>query len=59
MTKRKLQGLSIINSHSGKKKVYDTYMKANPEMADMYLDFVSKHTGVQYISWDKNKNRFV
>ena len=59
MTKKQLHGLSVINSHLGKKKVYDTYTRTNPEMADMYLDFVSKNTGVQYIRWDENKNRFV
>ena len=52
MTKRELQGLQIINSHSGKNTVYDTYMKANPVMADMYLGLVSKHTGVQYHRWE-------
>ena len=58
MTKKELRGLKEINSHSGKKKVYDVYKKTNPDMADKYLNFVSKNTGVQYISWNSKKNKF-
>ena len=58
MTKKELRGLKEINDHKGKKKVYDNYKKTDPDKADKYLNFVSKNTGVQYISWDSKKNKF-
>ncbi len=58
MTKKELRGLKEINGHAGKKKVYDEYKKTNPDMAEKYLNFVSKNTGVSYINWDSKKNKF-
>lgn len=60
MTKKQEQaGLKIINSHRGKKIVYETYLESNPPMAEKYLEFIAKHQGAQYISWDERKSRFV
>jgi len=59
MTKREKQGLSIINAHIGKKRVYDSYQNSNPEMAQKYLEFIAKNTDAQYIKWDKNKQKFL
>lgn len=58
MTKKELRGLKEINSHAGKKKVYDVYKKTDPEKAEKYLNFVAKNAGVSYISWDSKKNKF-
>ncbi|RLD58416.1 MAG: hypothetical protein DRJ05_08080 [Bacteroidetes bacterium] len=58
MTKREKQGLSIINGHLGKKRVYDTYTQSNPQMAKKYLEFISKNTDAQYIKWDATKEKF-
>jgi hypothetical protein len=59
MTKKEQIGLNIINSHLGKRKVYNTYKESNPEMAEKYLAFISKNTDAQYIKWESNKNKFI
>ncbi len=55
----KEKGLQVVNGHKGKKKVYETYLKKSPKMADEYLKFVSKNTEAVYISWDEDRQRFV
>jgi hypothetical protein len=52
-------GMKVINDHSGKKKVYENYMKVNPRIAEEYVKFVSKHPDAVYISWDNIKQKFV
>ena len=59
MTKREQRGINVINSHLGKRRVYNTYKKSNPEMAEKYLDFISKNTDAQYIKWELDKQRFI
>ncbi len=59
MTKKEQQGLSIINGHVGKKRVYETYKQSNPEMAQKYLEFISKNNDAQYIKWNTAKKKFV
>ncbi|MBN2173330.1 MAG: hypothetical protein JW731_04320 [Bacteroidales bacterium] len=51
--------LKVINGHKGKRKVYETYLKLNPEMAREYARFISKNKDAIYISWDKHRKRFV
>jgi len=51
--------MEVINGHSGKRKVYQTYMRLNPVMAEKYARFISKNRFAMYISWDKERNRFV
>jgi len=51
--------LKIINSHLGKSKVYQTYLKLNPAMADEYIRFIFKNQHAMYISWDQSRKRFV
>jgi hypothetical protein len=51
-------GLSLINSHAGKRRVYETYKRTNPEMAQKYLEFVAKNQSIQYIKWDDHKKKF-
>ncbi|MCD4698269.1 MAG: hypothetical protein K8S16_18745 [Bacteroidales bacterium] len=58
MTKKEKVGLDMIYSHAGKRRVYETYLKTNPEMAQKYLDFISTHQAVQYIKWDGVKQKF-
>ncbi|MCB0805858.1 MAG: hypothetical protein KDC05_08675 [Bacteroidales bacterium] len=54
----KNKGLKVINKHSGKKKVYEAYLKINPSIADKYLEFVAKNLDAVYITWDDKKQRF-
>jgi hypothetical protein len=58
MTKKEKLGLDLIYGHAGKRRVYETYLKSNPEMAQKYLSFIAKNTDAQYIKWDGVKNRF-
>lgn len=58
MTKKEKVGLNLIYSHSGRKRVYETYKKVNPEMAQKYLEFISKNQAVQYIKWNDHKKKF-
>ncbi len=51
-------GLGLINSHAGKRRVYETYKRTNPEMAKKYLEFIAKNQSVQYIKWDDHKKTF-
>ena len=58
MTKKEKVGLNLIYSHAGKRRVYETYLKTNPEMAAKYLEFISKNQAIQYIKWDGVKMKF-
>lgn len=58
MTKKEKVGLDLIYGHDGKRRVYETYLKTNPEMAQKYLDFISKNNAAQYIRWDGIKKKF-
>ena len=58
MTKKEKLGLNAIYSHSGKRRVYETYLKINPEMAEKYLEFISNNLGIHYIKWDGVKRKF-
>ncbi len=58
MTKKEKVGLNLIYSHAGKRRVYETYLKTNPEMAEKYLQFIAKHQAAQYIKWDGVKKKF-
>ena len=55
----KEKGLKVVNSHTGKKKVYETYQQSDPKMAEEYLKFLAKQPDAVYISWDKDRGRFV
>ncbi|MCD4694632.1 MAG: hypothetical protein K8S16_00215 [Bacteroidales bacterium] len=55
----KEKGLKAIEEHKGKKQVYEVYQKKNPQMAEEYLKFVSKNSDATYISWDKDRKKFV
>jgi len=56
---RKAKGLDIINSHCGKKRVYETYLRFNPIVAEKYLRFISRNADAVYISWDKDRQVFI
>jgi len=51
--------LKVINKHSGKKKVYHTYLRLNPAMAEEYARFIFRNKDAIYISWDNSRKRFV
>ena len=55
----KKAGMKVLASHKGKKQAYESYLKIDPVRADAYLKFVSEHQHAVYISWDKDKQRFV
>jgi len=59
LSKKEQTGLKIIYSHKGKRKAFEFYRRHHPEMAMMYLKFVSEHSWVQYITWDDIHKRFV
>lgn len=48
-----------MNGHKGKRKVYESYQQKDPKMADEYLKFLAKQPDAVYISWNKEKGRFV
>ncbi|MCA9487765.1 MAG: hypothetical protein KC516_02275 [Nanoarchaeota archaeon] len=58
LTKKEKAGLDLIYSVKGKRRVYELYLKNNPEMAQKYLEFVSKNLSESYIKWDDEKKRF-
>jgi len=58
MTKKEKVGLDLIYSHAGKCRVYETYLKTNPEMAQKYLQFISTNNEAQYIKWNGVKKQF-
>jgi hypothetical protein len=55
---RKAKGMDAINSHIGKKRVYENYKRNNPLLAEKYLDFVSRNVSAMYIWWDKDRQCF-
>lgn len=55
----KERGMKVINGHKGKLRVYESYQKQDPKMAEEYLKFLAKKPDAVYISWDKDKGRFV
>ena len=59
LTKKERTALKIIYSHTGKRFVYESYSKTQPEMAKKYLIFVSRNPYVLYFKWDEGKQRFV
>ncbi len=59
LTKKEKTALKVIYSHAGKRFVYESYSKTQPEMAKKYLIFVSKNPYVLYFKWDEGKQRFV
>lgn len=58
MSKKEQTGLNIINGHIGKRRVYESYKKSNPDMAEKYLQFISKNQSAQYIIWNDKKKKF-
>jgi len=53
------RGMEIINSHFGKKLVYENYLQNNPILAEKYLRFISRNVQAVYISFDEKQQRFV
>jgi len=59
LTKKEKTALKVIHSHAGKRFVYESFSKTQPEMAKKYLIFVSRNPYVLYFKWDEDKQRFV
>jgi len=51
--------LKVINGHKGKRMVYEAYKRLNPVMAEAYVKFIGHNKNAMYISWDKQRKRFV
>ncbi len=56
---REHAALKVINRHKGKRIVYETYKIKDPDMAEKYIKFIARNRGAMYISWDKERKRFV
>ena len=56
--KKEENALKVINGHRGKKIVYETYQGSKPEMAQKYLEFISKNEDATYIKWSASKSKF-
>lgn len=59
ITKRERKALKVIYSHRGKRMVYETYLRTEPEMAEKYVKFISKNPWIVYIKWDDKRQKFV
>ena len=55
---RKDKALDAIYSHCGKRRVYETYLRKNPALAEKYLEFMIRNTDAVYVYWDKEKQAF-
>lgn len=51
-------GFEIIMDHSGKRMVYETYLKDNPKMAQKYFEFIAKNSSIPYPKWNEKKQDF-
>jgi hypothetical protein len=58
LTAKEKKGLEVIYQHTGKRLVFETYLKYNPEMARKYLSFVSEHLWARYMIWNKHNKSF-
>jgi hypothetical protein len=59
LPKKIRRALQVIYNHAGKRLVFETYSKVNPEMAKKYVKFISENPWAVYIQWDDEKKRFV
>ncbi len=50
--------MNIIYGHTGKRQVYETFKRNDPELAKKYLEFISKNQTAIYIKWDVEKKKF-
>lgn len=55
---RTKKALEVIYSHCGKRRVYQMYLKNNPQLAEKYVKFISKNIDAIYIYWDKEREAF-
>ena len=56
---REQAALRVIERHKGKRIVYETYKRSDPDMAEKYINFIARNRDAMYISWDKERKRFV
>lgn len=56
---REQAALKVINRHKGKRIVYETYKRSDPDMAEKYIKFIARNRDAMYISWDKDRQKFV
>lgn len=54
----KTKGLEVINSHFGKKRTYETFLRIDPSVAEKYLRFISRNSNATYIQWDRSIQNF-
>jgi len=58
LSRREQKALVVINSHTGKRKVFETYISENPQMAEKYLKFISVNPLARYVKWDSDRKKF-
>ena len=46
------KGLNIVNSHAGRKRVYDYWLEEDPTIAEKYLEYVGNHPTILYPTWN-------
>lgn len=55
---RNKMALEVIYSHLGKKRVYETYLRKDPGLAEKYLNFIAENAHAIYIHWDNERKAF-
>jgi hypothetical protein len=58
LSKKEQKALAVISAHTGKRQVFETYLSANPQMAEKYLKFISVNPGARYVKWDSARGKF-
>jgi len=56
--KKKEDTIKAILAHPAQSKVYNDYLKNNPERAEKMVTFLIKNPGTKYFQWDDKKNDF-
>lgn len=59
ISKKEQKGLAVIIGHSGKRMVFETYLRTNQEMAMKYLKFITANPDARYVKWDVRRQKFV
>jgi len=58
LSRKEQKALVVISSHAGKRQVFETYLAANPKMAEKYLKFISANPLARYVKWDSDRGKF-
>ena len=59
ISKKEQKGLAVIIGHPGKRIVFESYLKTDPQMAIKYLKFISENSSIRYVKYDAVKQKFL